>query len=1055
MARSTDLHDGEATGDLGTRTEGASDSGSAGQEVHASVLDKLRLEIELYKAKMQFAQAEHDRSSTSSRPSTSRSRVGDYARDLKGVLTAMPETEALVPAWFTAVETIFTNFDVPEDVQGPVLLLFGWAYLNEKMRAVIARHGNGQILDYEELKQKVLTELRLTPGEYKRLFFHAKKGDSESWSQFTTRLESLFDHYVTSRKVKSQQDLRDLVIADRLKAVMPEDTRSYLMLTEADTWFKPSKLAELAENFDDSKKGAKHQKNQNLPWDKKVLPGTKEKQSSANYSNGRQNSQASRNTSRGSTVKCYGCGELGHYKSHCPQTSVKTGKAESRASSTKEKGEDNVVAKVSLLCKEVRDSQGLTNKEPPTVRLCIDDKVVNARLDSGADVTVIRKDVVPDKFREKGSQEVKLKGAFGHLAEAELMEVPLGLQAERECAQQVMTLCAVTDELSVGVDVLLTPEDYEEIKHVKQTLEKEAEAMAKSEESVESSGIPRAREEEQVSFEDEENENEENGTPLELSVNVAEGIVENEMSMSVESRKFALEQREDESLKESWEQANEGTHGMVIEGGLLYHEEKNDLGVCKQLVLPTGRRKEVLSLAHDSPWGGHFSMKKTKQRVKSAFYWPSVVSDIRKHCQSCHSCQIFSRSKETDRVPITPLTRPEKPFEMVFIDCIGPLDPPSARGHKYALSIVDLSTRWPEVIPLRSLTAKATCQALVEVFARYGTPELICCDQGTNFTSKLTQELTAKMGVKMRFSTPDHPQSNGLVERWNGTFKAMLKHVIETKGREWDKYVPCLIWAYREVPNEITGTSPFELMFGRMPNGPLSILKQTWAGDWTPPTGLNKPASTYLAELRERMASMAKEVSERTATKQKEYASRYNLRTRSKVFKAGGIVLVLETERSSKLQPKWKGPATVKEKKREDSYVVTLEDGTERWVHANKLRPYMTRVNAVGVIFEEDEEFGSVSTLPQPTSGTAQKGVGNISSHLTAAQRSELENVISKFQEVFDDKPGKCKVGCHRIQLENGAKLGKAFPYKVPVALRQEVDRQVEELLKWGLILPG
>lgn len=71
---------------------------------------------------------------------------------------------------------------------------------------------------------------------------------------------------------------------------------------------------------------------------------------------------------------------------------------------------------------------------------------------------------------------------------------------------------------------------------------------------------------------------------------------------------------------------------MLVEDGLLFHEEKNDLGVCRQLVLPAGRRKEVLALAHDSDWGGHFSMKKTKQRVKSAFHWPNIVSDIRKYC---------------------------------------------------------------------------------------------------------------------------------------------------------------------------------------------------------------------------------------------------------------------------------------------------------------------------------------------------------------------------------------------------------------------------------------
>lgn len=253
---------------------------------------------------------------------------------------------------------------------------------------------------------------------------------------------------------------------------------------------------------------------------------------------------------------------------------------------------------------------------------------------------------------------------------------------------------------------------------------------------------------------------------------------------------------------------------MIIQEGLLYHKDVVEGKTCLQLVVPKLRRAEVLGLAHDSPCAGHFSQKKTKGRIKNSFFWPGVASDVRRHCQTCHGCQVHSRKLVTDRVPITPLTRPSTPFEVVYLDCIGPLEPGSARGHKYALSVVDLCTRWAEVIPLRSLTAKATCQGLIEVFSRCGTPQLICSDQGTNFTAKLTAELMERLGVSVRFATPEHPQSNGIVERWNGTFKAMLRHVIDEHGGDWDRYVPCLLWAYREVPHDVTGVSPFELMYG-------------------------------------------------------------------------------------------------------------------------------------------------------------------------------------------------------------------------------------------------
>lgn len=130
--------------------------------------------------------------------------------------------------------------------------------------------------------------------------------------------------------------------------------------------------------------------------------------------------------------------------------------------------------------------------------------------------------------------------------------------------------------------------------------------------------------------------------------------------------------------------------------------------------------------------------------------------------------------RTADRIPIEPLARPRYPFERVNVDVIGPLQPPSGRGHKYALCIIDLCTQWPEVVCLRSLSARATCDALLRVFSSTGIPEVIASDCGTNFTAELTQEFLKRLGCSPRFSTPGHPESNGAVERWNRTFKNML-----------------------------------------------------------------------------------------------------------------------------------------------------------------------------------------------------------------------------------------------------------------------------------------
>ena len=113
-----------------------------------------------------------------------------------------------------------------------------------------------------------------------------------------------------------------------------------------------------------------------------------------------------------------------------------------------------------------------------------------------------------------------------------------------------------------------------------------------------------------------------------------------------------------------------------------------------QLCLPQNRRAKVLKLAHDSVFGGHMGEKKTRERIRLFFYWPGLRQSVR------------SRPVTLDRVPITPITRADVPFQIMNMDCIGPIEPPSAQGHQYCLCVVDSCTRWPAVYMLKSLTAK-------------------------------------------------------------------------------------------------------------------------------------------------------------------------------------------------------------------------------------------------------------------------------------------------------------------------------------------------------------
>ena len=104
-------------------------------------------------------------------------------------------------------------------------------------------------------------------------------------------------------------------------------------------------------------------------------------------------------------------------------------------------------------------------------------------------------------------------------------------------------------------------------------------------------------------------------------------------------------------------------------------------------------------------------------------------------------------------------------------------------------------------------------------------------DTGTQFTSGLMSEVSCLVSMKHLTTTPYHLICNGLVEKFNGTLKQMLRRLCHQKPKDWDKYINAALFAYREVPQESLGFSPFELVYGRHVRGPMTILKELWTNE--------------------------------------------------------------------------------------------------------------------------------------------------------------------------------------------------------------------------------
>ena len=189
--------------------------------------------------------------------------------------------------------------------------------------------------------------------------------------------------------------------------------------------------------------------------------------------------------------------------------------------------------------------------------------------------------------------------------------------------------------------------------------------------------------------------------------------------------------------------------------------------------------------------GGHMGIKKTTDKIQSAFYWPGIQGDVTRFCKSCGVWQKTVSKGSVPKVPLEKMPLIDKPFKRVAIDLVGPISPSSEDGHRYILTLVDLSTRYPEAVPLRNIDTETLAEALVDMFSRLGVPEEILSDLGTQFVSDCMREVTRLW--------------NGLTEKFNGTMKSILKRLCSEQPRQWHRLINPLLFAYREVPQESTG----------------------------------------------------------------------------------------------------------------------------------------------------------------------------------------------------------------------------------------------------------
>jgi len=370
---------------------------------------------------------------------------------------------------------------------------------------------------------------------------------------------------------------------------------------------------------------------------------------------------------------------------------------------------------------------------------------------------------------------------------------------------------------------------------------------------------------------------------------------------------------------------------------LLYHNRVLPERVIQQLVIPRSLRNKVLELSHCDRSAAHPGIFRTYCRLRDRYYFPQMLSEVRKFVQACNECQ-RRKGLVSRQAPLASMPDVFQPLERVSADLIDMV--PSARGHRYVLVIVDHFSRFLQMVPLVDKGAESVADAFVDhYFTLFGPPRAILTDNGGEFVNNLFKQVCEILKVKTMHTTSYHPQANGMVERVNRVVKDSLAMIIGQHPQDWDKLIPHVRLALNTAIHRSVNQTPLYLLTGRDSYFPAILTNYQ---------DLDEDAARM---LRVRLREAREAAVESTRNSRERWARDYNRKVRRRFSpEVGDLVLVRiirprRPHRVAALAPRWSRPVRVLKKVGPVNYVVQdpYTPGKELKCHINQLRRYVPR----------------------------------------------------------------------------------------------------------------
>jgi transposase InsO family protein len=340
---------------------------------------------------------------------------------------------------------------------------------------------------------------------------------------------------------------------------------------------------------------------------------------------------------------------------------------------------------------------------------------------------------------------------------------------------------------------------------------------------------------------------------------------------------------------------------FVFEDEVLYHKHEEKLVPYLAMVL----RADTAAKYHES--FGHLGWEGVYELVKSRAWWPTMKRDLKRWISQCPHCQLAKTPSKTPSEPLHPL-EPVAAFSRWSLDFIGRL-PETKNGNRWIITAIDHATKWPVAKALKDATSEEVAKFIYEeIFMKFGVPDEILTDRGSNFTANVLENYLKHMNIKHKLTSAFHPRTNGALERFNGLFGGMLTKYVRGAVHKWDEFIEQSLFACRVRKHKATKHSPFYLVYGKEPKIPGDSCQPNIFDEKNHADAVEQRAR-QLEELGQHRAAAIERARQNAEAMKESFVNK--LAKDPETIKIGDLVLI-NIPNNTKFAPKWFGPFKVK-----------------------------------------------------------------------------------------------------------------------------------------------